>query len=619
MGLEKLFRFLTVTVCLIFFLSFILALLNLFYPIIILILAGLAISFIFIRKKTKENKTLKASLNSWEFTVLIIIAIFCLYIFIFFNPSILGGRDAGSMVEAAIKLSQNHQQQFKPPSLAVFDNKDSNELALNYPGFIITPKNQLKTQFNLGYVSYLAFWYSLFQEKGLKFANLPGLILGLVSIFLIIKSISRNNALAVASLPLIFLNFPFIWFTRQNFSETMAFAFLFTAIFYLIKQNQSSKKSSQNIFFILACLFCFSTIRIEGILISMIALAIISASYLGKKHAPGLNPQKLTALILILISFFILYSLSIVPFYKKIAKDLIDYKQDNHALSYQPLNIKENLETTSYLFSVFYYYGLLAITLVGLLKISAMLLPGIKNILRWLKKPLSQKNLKKNIASQITPAAIPLIIAAPFLVYFIKPMISLDHPWLLRRFMFAVIPLLTIYAVIFIYELPRKKTLSFIIIALLTLFPLCVFFDFGFIKTNPAIKNDLKTISAHFSNNSLVLVDKSTAFNDWSLICSPLRSLYQINAVYIYNSQDIEKIPKNHYDNIYLLISPKQAEKYKNFIDPLSPAQTFYLHYQDLHIVPFSKNNYPRDIQLPPLLDQEKPINAYKIKNPETL
>ena len=622
MALNRLHFNLLLILLVIFLTSFISAWLEIFYPPLILIItllisAGLFYWLYFKKKPIQPKRT--ASIHKLELFTLVFLAIYCLFLFLNFNPIYLEGRDPGAMLEGAVMLAKNHELKFEPAAFKIFNNQGADQLALNYPGFIITNDGQLKTQFNIGFVSWQAFWWGLWGETGLKLAIIFPLLLGFLSVFLIVKTAAKNQALALMTLPLLALAFPFFWQARQNYSETLAFCFLFSGILALVKINQNLKNQTKlkiknnkqdpvwkpnlivQLQLVLFTFFSFSLIRSEGIFISLLALIILAS--LLKKHFEFKNPPKTVALtFLILVFIFIAYSFSILPFYKKMVKDLIGYKNqqfETPAFSFSSLN---NLFlTSSYLTRVAITYSLAWIVSLGLIQC-------------FIKLGQLIKQKKHRLALLFTPFNLLLILSGPFLIYLIKPMITLDHPWLLRRFMFAVLPLLTISTVLFLYRF-KNKLLSVSLVALLTAFLIPNFIRYGFIKENPQLLTDLSSLAKQFQDNDLILVDKSTTPNDWSLISAPLRYLFDKNAVYIYNPADINKIG-DEFNNVYLLVDQENVSNYQTFIDSTSAPKTTILNFYQLDIQTFNKSrDLVRPVNLPTPVTLEKKVYIYKINN----
>jgi hypothetical protein len=594
MEFNKLYLSLIFSVNFLFLAAFLFAWVGFFYAPLILALTLGAI-LILLKKKTLPSLFAKKEIDRWNFLALFAVSLICLFTFLQFSPSYLGGRDQGAMVEAAVMLAKNHQLEFNHPTLSIFNNKGSDDLALNYPGFIITENNSLKTQFNIGYVSYLAFWYSLLGETGLKIANLFGVFLGFLAIFLIVKKISKNAVTGLASLALLFLSFPFFWYSKQNLAEIMAFSFLFTAIYCLINFYQNPKNKKFSGFLSLFSLFCFSLIRIEGMVV--IALALLVIYKIAREKKIAFFNKQMIFLLLLGATLFIAYSFSILPFYKKMIKDIVGYQREKEALSFQFSSLKENFLRTNYIFSVLFKYGLSLIVLLGLFNI---IITGAKLIFGKIKL--------------ISKSFLPLILGGVFLIYFIKPTISLDHPWVLRRFMFAVIPLLIIYSVLLISKTFKNKQLAFVILALMTIFQANLFLEYGFAKKNPLLIKEIENLTRTFEENDLILVDKSSSPDNWSLISEPMRYLFDKNAVYIYNPQDIEKISRQDFNKIYLFSGADELNRYENFIDPNSNSKKIFLNFKQLKVDEFDKKtDYTKPIKLPPLLNEKKMFYLVKL------
>lgn len=592
MGLNKVFLNLLLLSSIIFFTAFFFALAGLFY--VPLIIGGAGLLFLFLQRKLRLGK-ISSVMSRWELLALVIISLFSFFIFSKSAPSYFEGRDPGAMVEAGVMLANGHSLEFAPASLRYFNAHDSNSLALNYPGFVLTEDQSLKTQFNVGYVSYIAFWYGLFDETGLRIANIWGLIIGLLAVFYIVKSITASIIAAIGSLPLLILSFPFFFFTRQNYSEPMAFGFLFATI-YLVMEFQRKRKSPETYAYLsLLTMFCFILIRAEAIFIAPILVGLLL--FIAKRKKISLRDRKFIGIIVFLSLVFIVYSLTILPFYKKMVKDLIGYRQGQvTALQFSlGQSIREMLIKISYIFRVFTAYGLPLILFLGL-----------GGIIRLLLRLRNSANIKLT-------HFIPIILGGPFFLYFLNPMIAMDHPWLLRRFMFAVLPLLVIYSAFFLFTVFGEARTTFVLMALLVIFQINIFFDYGFKKDNPALIRQVEALSRKFNKNDLILIDKSSAFDDWTLISAPLRYLFDKNAVYVYNADALNKVPPHTFSNIYLISLPRPAGKYMSQYRSVS-EETYTFTTDRLSVAPFDKEaGFSKTVNIPHYSNDEKTVTIYKL------
>ena len=592
MGLNRLFLNLLLLTSIIFFSAFVLALAGIFYVPLAIGFSGLA--FLFLRRKLRLEK-ISSLVSRWELVVLVVIALFSFFVFSHSVPSYFEGRDPGAMVEASVMLAEKHSLEFTPATLRFFDDHDSNDLALHYPGFVLTDRGTLKSQFNVGYISYLAFWYGLFEDTGLRLANIWGIVIGLLAIFYIVKNITGNIIAAIGTLPLVIMSFPFFFFSRQNYSEPLAFGFLFATIYLVLEFNRRRKTPEKYAYLSLLTMVCFILIRAEAFLVAPILLYVLL--FIAKRKKVNLRTKKFAAVTIFLLCVFILYSLTIIPFYKKMAKDLLGYKQGQVTVLQLSFieNTKEGFTKMLYIVKVFAAYGMPLILFLGL--------AGLGRTFWKIKEAGSGK-----LASFI-----PIIFAGPFFLYFLSPMIALDHPWLLRRFMFAVVPLLAIYTIVFLFSFFGETRTTFILAALLLIFQINIFFDYGFKKENPMLIQQVEALSRKFNKNDLILIDKSSAFDDWTLISAPLRYLFDKNAVYVYNADDLAKIHPGTFSNIYLISLPKSGGKYlSNYRAIHEEPYTFTTSH--LAITPFDKEmGFSNKVNIPAYSHDEKTVTIYKL------
>jgi hypothetical protein len=406
--------------------------------------------------------------------------------------------------------------------------------------------------------------------------------------------------LGLFALPLLMLSFPFFWQARSNYAEPLAFALLFGAILTVIYLFQQKKPALWLAGLALFYLLNFTFVRVEGLLILILAVILIYFKFKTAQQSFFTRTTNcfLGISTLLLISYFV----SITPFFEKLIKDLIDYAP-GRSIESEATSAPAGLEVTQlYLTRVFLKYQLLPLIILGLIQIFSQMIQFFKT-----RKPQQRKKL----ISQM----IPIFLAGPFLIYFLKPMISLDHPWLLRRFMFAVWPLLVLSAVVLIHRLSKKTIPGFAFLSLLVAWSLLLFFNYGFIRENTELTRELARLSQQFSEKDLILVDKSTAPDSWSLISAPLRFLFAKNAVYIYNPADISKIKATDFDSVYLLTAPDHSNLYQDYLDLSWIEQNFQLNFLQLNLKEFDKTtDFQKPVTLPQLTRLEKEIEIYKIK-----
>jgi hypothetical protein len=134
--------------------------------------------------------------------------------------------------------------------------------------------------------------------------------------------------------------------------------------------------------------------------------------------------------------------------------------------------------------------------------------------------------------------------------------VTLDHPWMLRRYVFAVLPLLIFYSLNFLHLFfENKKKLFYIFSGLLIIGNLtisCMYLTAS--ENSDDLLGQVETMSQNFSGNDLVLIDREAAGSGWSMMSGPMNFLYGKQAVYFFNPLDLDKIDKTLFDHIYLII-----------------------------------------------------------------
>lgn len=458
----------------------------------------------------------------------------------FSTPTVFTGRDQGSFSEAAIRLSQNHKLEFSTPLSEEFFKLHEPGRALNFPGFYYTSEGNLITQFSIVYISWLALFFAIFGTIGLTMANGVLFFAFLISFYCLARLFLR----ASSTIPLMLFvatSFVFMWFSKFTLSENIALPLAWMAILFLMLFLKKQRVLYYTVFLLSASLLCFS--RIEGIALFIVSIAIM----LFNKNTRTFVKQKLSfrfflpagILLLILITNFT----ADIYFYKEIAKALLPSITLPKATYLGQL--KNNVLPDFYNIKIFYLYGLLGFLITG----------AIGVILNFWKKEFYM--------------LVPFFVVAPTLVYLFSSQITPDHPWILRRFMFSILPVAIFYSGLLLGQLLEKKSegknsLRFLsgiaIIILLTLnFP--AFSKYLFYSENKNLLNQTQQLSNQFSTDDLVLVDREATGDGWSMISGPMNFLYGKKATYFFNIQDLTKLNTSKFENIYL-ITPNEKVPY---------------------------------------------------------
>lgn len=466
----------------------------------------------------------------------LVILIFVISASFFATPTIFSGRDQGSISEASIRLSQNHKLEFSTPASSQFFKLYGPGKALNFPGFYYTPEGQLTTQFPLAYISWLAIFYSFFGLAGLIIANAILFFIFFLSFYLLARRFLKEK-FAYILLALTATSFPIFWFFKFTLSENMALALLWISILWIYLFIKEQRLFFYSSFLLSAGLLVFT--RIEGIFLLISGFLTIffftrkNFIWKGKKKFLILYPAIFLAILLIM-NFT-----KNIPFYKEMGKALLHIRQDQ---SDAPSTTLGFLSPAIFELRVFFLYGLTSSLFLGI----------FATIYFWVKKKWD--------------LLIPLFVTLPSLVYLFNPWISSDHPWMLRRFAFSIVPVFIFYSILFLQEWSNeekrrhRKIISWIFIFIMLISNLLLFYQYFPFSENKNLLKETKKISDNFNSNDLVLIDRVASGDGFSMITGPLNFMYNKNAVYFFNPKDAEKIDKSKFKKIYLLTSNQSLE-----------------------------------------------------------
>jgi len=467
---------------------------------------------------------------------LFVVAVSLLLVFIFSRyttPSVFSGRDQGAFSEAAIRLTQNHHLKFSTEASREFFKIYGSGRALNFPGFDYTKDGQLITQFPLGYTSWLAAFYGIFGLNGLVIANAVSFFIFLLSFFAVSRNFTRPRT-AFFLLAFVASSFIFSWFFKFTVSENLALMLLWFGIYGFLRFMKTENHFNFFCFFSAMGLLAFS--RIEALAILMIAFAII---YMKNKKQKKLIIAKIGQTnIKLIVGVAILYVINFavnINAYVALAKGLL-----------KPLlNLQSGISGSGSLFMPYYVakifiaYAMLGFVVIGIF--------GIIYLFR-----------RRNYSTLI-----PFFLVLPAYFYLLQPAISLDHPWMLRRFMFAVIPASILYTGIFLENFFKKRVFFYAISAILLLTNLIVFLPYINFSPNKDLLAQIEKMSENFGEKDLVLIDQSATGDGWSMMTGPLSFLYGKQAVYFFNPEDVAKLDRKKFENIYLIILDDKTELYK--------------------------------------------------------
>ncbi|OGI17020.1 MAG: hypothetical protein A2Z52_01500 [Candidatus Moranbacteria bacterium RBG_19FT_COMBO_42_6] len=505
------------------------SLLGIFYNVIFIVYIFLgALAFLIILPLNRE----KIQLN--RFSLLIIV--FSLLVIVTFahysTPTVFSGRDQGSFSEAAIRLAQNHQLKFSTDASREFFKIYGPGRALNFPGFDYANDGQLITQFPLSYTSWLAAFYGIFGLNGLAIANGVSFFIFLLSFY----AVSRNFIkFRIAFLSLIFIasSFVFSWFFKFTVSENLALMLLWFGIYEFMLFLKNEKRFHFFSFFSAVGLLTFS--RIEALAFLAVAVAILLFKNKNWKNLifVKIGRRNLTMIAAAAVLYGINMAVNINA-YTALIKGAIkpflflgtEVSGSNFFL--MPL----------YVFKIFMAYALLGFIVVGII--------GVIYFAR-----------RRNFS-----ILVPFFIVLPSFIYLLQPAISVDHPWMLRRFLFAIIPASILYTAILLENFLKKHASLYFISAILLFTNLLVFSPYIKFSPNKDLLAQVGKISRNFEAQDLVLVDQAATGDGWSMMTGPMSFLYGKQAVYFFNPADLEKLDLKKFSNIYLVIPDENVKFY---------------------------------------------------------
>lgn len=560
---------LVTSACLFILYSITLAYLGLFYG--WLVLLGLLFILVFNRSYKAFQDLLKIyfqeNFDKIRFIIIMSWMVWFLVLLVFAPYPAFSGRDEGSYANAAVYLAKFHNINFHLPLLDHFKAEGLAHQSLNFPGFVITNGN-LTSQFSPAYYTFLATFYSLTGSVG-SFILANGLLVlgGMIGFYLLLRLFSLRWVATAGFLALLF-NFLFLWVPRYTFSENMAF-FLFPNLVYFICLFRKTKALNY-LYPVIAILVLFPLTRPEGWW--LLIATIILFAYWYKKGIfilPKISPIKTTLALLGGVLLFAYTSYTQFPVYKRLIRDWIkwpatsaNYLDVAHGnVSFG--NIKQivsaffpNTLKFLYFLRVEWNYGVLIFGLIA--TITLIIYIFYRN---------------KSVFSEKADYLIGFLafLSFPFFGAFISPQISADHPWMLRRFFFVILPcgiLASIVLISVISEKVNEKVKSVaapILLALLVVPSLfaSVYFVFG--KTDTGREEVIEKIASGYAQDDYLFFTRESSGDGWHMWADPLSSIFGLNSVYVYS-------PDNIIENKQL-ISDRFLENRKSYL--IIPGNAF--------------------------------------------
>lgn len=520
-----------------------------------------------VRDTIKKEISIKPSR---ELTLASILFVAITFLFMFFStPTVFTGRDQGSFAEAGIRLSQNHKLEFSTPTSSEFFKLHEPGRALNFPGFYYASDGNLITQFSLVYISWLALFFSAFGTVGLTIANGVAFFTFLISFYMLARLFLRASS-TVPMVLFVCTSFVFMWFSKMTLSENMALPVAWLAITALMLFLKNPRTLSYAVFLLAMSLLCFT--RIEGIAFFIVSFAVVFFNQNTRDFIKHHSMKRFFIPMILLAIFFLADMFTDIYFYKEIAKALFPSISLPKATYIGQAD--NNDLPRFYTLKIFYLYGLLGFFIVG----------AIGAFTNFWKREFYK--------------LVPFFLVAPTFIYLFDTQISPDHPWMLRRFMFSLLPVAIFYSGLFLGQFFEEKSsdkkgyatkiMSAIVIVILLAMNMPAFSKYLTFSENKNLLSQTQALSSRFSSNDLVLIDQQVSGDGWAMISGPMNFLYGKNAVYFFNIQDLARMNLNDFDNVYLISPNSQTAFYlaSTIGNRLTEVQDYNLTTTKLNIEP---------------------------------
>lgn len=492
----------------------------------ILISFILTVIFFFFVKKGKKT------LPHTNIFALVIIFFVCV-LFILFPHDTFGGRDEGLFANLAVYLT-NHGNLNTPQYL----NPNPADAGL-WKGRVPA------------YTTWLAIQNIFFGQNWMLISNTILITLGLIYLNLITSFFSQKKG-GLITILLFTSSLPFLWLARETLSENLAFFLLWFLILLLFLFFETKHNIYLGGLFITSWLFSFT--RIEGQFIQIPILLVLVSTILITKIT-SIKKTFFIALIYILIitSTFLIYNniankkylranVSSVMSVVRTSLSSVSVKQNN--------NLRLNDRLPAFFMQMLAKYNLLFI---------------LSSI--FLAIPIIFIDKKRGLKNKIYFLGL-LIIISPEFIKLINPGISIDQPWLYRRYMYALIPFGYLCLSILLNKTMKRKLL-FIIVSLLFIVNIVFSNKIITLKNNWSLTKSIGSVTKNVSPNDFIIIKNYHILNYYY----PLMYLSFQNEIRALPSDWVEInnwLPKEKtFEGVsykrFFLLSDNESESYKDF------------------------------------------------------
>lgn len=461
--------------------------------------------------------------------VLSLISLISLILILFPHDS-FGGRDEGMYSGLAMILSKHH-------SISIPSNLVKAPILYGSPD----PTISLDTPV---YVVWLATQKILLGVDWMTRSNVVLIFLGLSSLYLVSASVTKKS-LSFIIVVLFSTSMPFLWFSRETMTENMAFFLLWFLILSLILFMKTKKTYFILTLFLSSWLFSFT--RNEGLFIQIPILIVFTAALLIRKIVPAKKIFFISIiyLFLIVLSFFVNNNFSplnknhevtgsIIALTTQIPKsDIVKLGERIPSFVFH-MNSKQNL-------SIAIYSSFFVLILVLFSK-------------------------KKVVEDKILYICLFTIVSLEFLKL-INPSVTLEQPWMYRRYFYAILPFGYLSLLILLNSLIKKKLLIFIT-GMLLIVNIILSSKIITLENNWGVTGKIEKLTQNISVNDFVIIDGNVVENYYP--DSYLAYHKEIRNLYDWWIDERVWEPKNNkyqgvaYSKLFLL-SDSENKSYKDF------------------------------------------------------
>lgn len=463
-------------------------------------------------------------------------------ILIFYPHDTFGGRDEAIYSNYAMYLTQKSSLSL-PSSLN------------NLPGNFV---EKVRT-WNQGYPIWLGTQKNLFGIKWMLRSNVIIIILGLSSFFLV-SSYLDGNKVGLISTILFSSSMPFLWFSRETMSENLSFFLLWSIILFLLFFLKT--KNHTYLIPIFICSWLFGLTRYEGFLLQFVLLFVLFLLLFLNKISLKKILVIITIYFLVLISNIYIVKDTLLPGFLKTTLPDVTFGIKRDISSLIPKNLlSNNLEYStantsngvlSKNFPTFIFYIMTKYNFI--LPIFSIFLITTLFLVKFKKLDQSKKFF-----------FIILILLTPEYYKLISPNVTIDQPWLYRRYMYALLPLGYLCFPLFLSQLKNKKLLI-ILSSIVFIINIVLSSPIFFLKNNWGLKDKMEEITKDITHEDLVIVDYRRPLGYYSPI-SYLTLQKGIRALYDWQVANYKIIPEQKvfngipYEKIFFLSASTDVKK----------------------------------------------------------